>query len=438
MNNKNKLIPELRFPEFVNEESWDNEELGKISEIVRGGSPRPIQDYLTDNEDGLNWLKIADVSSDSKYITGTKEKVKKEALSSTREVNSGDLILSNSMSFGRPYILKIKTCIHDGWIAIRKISTNTFEDYLYYFILSEASQAYFNINAAGAAVKNLNADIIKLLPIYLPKNKEEQQKIASCLSSLDEMISAHKDKLEALKDHKKGLMQMLFPQEGEKVPKYRFPEFEKNKDWVKETVGEIYDFKVTNSFSREYLNYEKGKVKNIHYGDIHTKFNTLFDITKEKVPFINQEVSVEKIKKESYCTEGDIVFADASEDLIDVGKSIEIINLDNQKLVSGLHTLLARQREKKLAIGFGGYLFKSDWIRRQIQREAQGAKVLGISATRISDVEIAYPKELNEQKKIVSCLSALDELLIKQTDKIVQLKQHKKGLMQALFPKVEK
>src|SRR5690606_8965445 len=120
MSKAKKLIPELRFPEFKNEGEWDLKELGHLSEIVRGGSPRPIQDYLTNRDDGLNWLKIADVSSDSKYITGTKEKVIKEALSSTREVSSGDLILSNSMSFGRPYILKIKTCIHDGWIAIRK------------------------------------------------------------------------------------------------------------------------------------------------------------------------------------------------------------------------------------------------------------------------------------------------------------------------------
>ncbi|MBN1766909.1 MAG: restriction endonuclease subunit S [Prolixibacteraceae bacterium] len=461
MNKEKKIMPELRFPEFVKEGEWSNEELGQISEIVRGGSPRPIQEYLTKDVNGLNWLKIADVPSDSKYITETKEKVINEALSSTREVNPGDLILSNSMSFGRPYILKIKTCIHDGWIAIRKISNKTYEDYLYYFISSENSQSYFKTNAAGAAVKNLNADIIKLLPIYLPKNKNEQQKIASCLSSLDELLAAHNEKLEALKDHKKGLMQNLFPQMSgtgllrlkdeqdkneilsvsssykscsDNLPKFRFPEFEKDGEWVEKTVGDVYNFKITNSFSREYLNYDKGKVKNIHYGDIHRKFNTLFDITKENVPFINQDISIEKINKESYCIEGDIVFADASEDLDDVGKSIEIVNLNNEKLVSGLHTLLARQRKNNVAIGFGGYLFKSDWIRKQIQREAQGAKVLGISANRISNVKIYYPKDSKEQQKIASCLSSLDALIMAQAEKIEQLQEHKKGLMQGLFP----
>ncbi|MCF8359157.1 MAG: restriction endonuclease subunit S [Prolixibacteraceae bacterium] len=218
------------------------------------------------------------------------------------------------------------------------------------------------------------------------------------------------------------------------IPELRFPEFVKDGEWEGKTVGQVYNFKVTNSLSREYLNYEKGKVKNIHYGDIHTKFNTLFDITNEEVPFINLDVSIENIKKESYCIEGDIILADASEDLNDVGKSIEIVNLNNEKLVSGLHTLLARQREKKLTIGFGGYLFKSNWVRKQIQKEAQGAKVLGISTGRIANVQISFPQKTQEQQKIASCLSSLDELITAHNDKLDALKDHKKGLMQNLFP----
>lgn len=222
--------------------------------------------------------------------------------------------------------------------------------------------------------------------------------------------------------------------EDKLIPELRFPEFVNDGEWEKKTVGEVYEFKITNSFAREYLNYAKGQVKNIHYGDIHTKFNTLFDITKERVPFINQDISIEKIKEENYCIEGDIIFADASEDLNDVGKSIEIINLNNEKLVSGLHTLLARQREAKLFIGFGGYLFKSHWIRKQIQKEAQGAKVLGISATRISNTKISFPNKIKEQQKIASCLYSLDEVIAAHTQKLDLLKDHKKGLMQNLFP----
>jgi type I restriction enzyme S subunit len=250
------------------------------------------------------------------------------------------------------------------------------------------------------------------------------------------VIAGERQKLALLQQHKKGLLQQLFPQEGETVPKLRFKEFENSGEWEVKRLGEVYEFKPTNSFSRDCLNYENGLVKNIHYGDIHTKFDTLFDISKEKVPFINPYLPIEKIKEESYCKEGDIIFADASEDLNDVGKSIEIINLNNEKVVSGLHTLLARQKGNLLVIGFGGFLFKSEWVRKQIQKEAQGAKVFGISATRISNVKIKFPKNKSEQQKIAACLSSLDDLITAQTQKIELLEQHKKGLVQGLFPNV--
>ncbi len=143
----------------------------------------------------------------------------------------------------------------------------------------------------------------------------------------------------------------------------RFPEFQDVNEWENEPLEKLYSFKVTNSYSRDQLNYENGSVKNIHYGDIHTKFSTLFDIENEIVPFTNSSESLENIKPENYCVEGDMIFADASEDLEDVGKSIEIIHLNNEKLLCGLHTLLARQKNEKLIVGFGGYLFKSNRIR---------------------------------------------------------------------------
>lgn len=218
------------------------------------------------------------------------------------------------------------------------------------------------------------------------------------------------------------------------IPELRFPEFLNEREWIFEPFDKVYSFLVTNSFSRENLNYNNGSVKNIHYGDIHTKFPTLFDITKEVVPFINSDISIERIREECYCKEGDLIFADASEDLNDVGKSIEIINLNSEELLSGLHTLLARQKESKLAFGFAGYLFKTDWIRKQIQREAQGAKVLGLSATRISNVKISYPKNPQEQQKIAFCLISLDEAIAAHSLKLDLLKDHRKGLMQNIFP----
>ncbi|EJB8535359.1 restriction endonuclease subunit S [Vibrio parahaemolyticus] len=216
----------------------------------------------------------------------------------------------------------------------------------------------------------------------------------------------------------------------ELVPELRFSQTE----WQKKPFNKIYTLKTTNSLSRDKLNYDDGLVKNIHYGDIHTKFSTLFDITKEYVPFINTEISLDKVKEESYCQEGDMIFADASEDIDDVGKSIELVNLNGERLLSGLHTILARPKKNDLVKGFGGYLFKSEVMRKQIQKESQGAKVLGISASRISNIEVIYPIDHDEQQKIADCLSSMDNLITVNNKKLDSLNLHKKGLMKKLFP----
>lgn len=219
------------------------------------------------------------------------------------------------------------------------------------------------------------------------------------------------------------------------VPKLRFAEFKDSSAWKIKSFSELYSFKSTNSLSRDKLSYESGVVKNIHYGDIHTKFSTLFDIEHEDVPFISPFEELGKIKSDSYCVEGDMIFADASEDLNDIGKSIEIFRLHGQKVLSGLHTLLARQKTRKLVIGFGGHLFKSNSIRKQIQKESQGAKVLGISAGRLSDIQVYYPSNEDEQQKIVDCLSSLDAVISLQGQKLGALREYKKGLMQCIFPR---
>lgn len=202
--------PRLRFPEFRDAPEWKEKKLGDITTIVRGGSPRPIDGFLTSSPDGLNWLKIGDVDREAMFVTKTADKVRPDALSKTRVIQPGDFILSNSMSFGRPYISAIETCIHDGWIAVTRIPDSLGRKFLYYSILSERSQAYFVDQAAGSGVQNLNKDIIKSLVLGMPA-VEEQQRIADCLSSLDARITAETRQLAALKTHKQGLMQQLFP-----------------------------------------------------------------------------------------------------------------------------------------------------------------------------------------------------------------------------------
>ncbi len=205
-----EAAPRLRFPDFRGSGEWKSGQLSDYALIVRGGSPRPIDEFITSSDDGLNWLKIGDINKDEKYVTRTQDRVLRSALAKTREVVPGDLILSNSMSFGRPYILAISACIHDGWIAVTRLKSSLDRDYLYYQIGTESSQSFFTSKAAGSGVQNLNADIIKALPLSVPE-PAEQSRIASFLSSLDDRIAAHAQKIDALKAHKKGLMQGLFP-----------------------------------------------------------------------------------------------------------------------------------------------------------------------------------------------------------------------------------
>ena len=219
------------------------------------------------------------------------------------------------------------------------------------------------------------------------------------------------------------------------TPRLRFPEFRGTTGWNTEPMDQIYSFLRNNSLSRDRLNYENGAVKNVHYGDIHTKFSALFDIGKERVPYINDTEELPDVDSGDYCIEGDLILADASEDTVDVGKSIEIICLNGERLLSGQHTILARQRKRELVIGFAGHLFRSDPVRSQIQREAQGTKVYAISSTRLAKLKIDFPSDKKEQQKIADCLGSLDELIAAQGRKVEALKAHKRGLMQELFPR---
>jgi type I restriction enzyme, S subunit len=219
------------------------------------------------------------------------------------------------------------------------------------------------------------------------------------------------------------------------VPRLRFPEFRGDANWDANRMDKLYAFIRNNALSRDKLNYEGGTVKNVHYGDIHSKFSSLFDITKENVPYINGTEKLPDPGSEDYCVEGDIIFADASEDTNDVGKCIEVVHLDGQLLLAGQHTILARRRNDTLIVGFGGHLFRSARVRTQVQKEAQGTKVYAISPTRLAGIEIAYPRNKREQQKIADCLASLDEAIAGQGRKVETLKTYKRGLMQQLFPR---
>ncbi|ELW4532688.1 restriction endonuclease subunit S [Campylobacter upsaliensis] len=154
--------------------SWAWVKLGDICEIVRGGSPRPIEKYLTDSINGFNWIKISDSDIGGKYIKSTKQKIIREGLSQTRFVTSGSLLLTNSMSFGRPYILNVDGCIHDGWLVLSGFETLAKIDYLYFMLSSNYISKCFHQSAAGGVVKNLTTDKVKEQFIPLPPLCEQE------------------------------------------------------------------------------------------------------------------------------------------------------------------------------------------------------------------------------------------------------------------------
>jgi len=203
---QNLLSCNQRLPGFS--APWKHIIFGDMVNIYRGGSPRPIENFITTNPNGLNWIKIGDVRPKDKYIVQTSEKIIPEGLSSTREVHIGDFILSNSMSFGRPYILKINGCIHDGWLAITNYENTFDKDYLYYLLGSDSVYKQYLSLAAGSGVLNLNKKLVAAVELDIPDIKE-QQAIAAILSDMDAEITeleAKRDKYAAIRQ---GMMQQL-------------------------------------------------------------------------------------------------------------------------------------------------------------------------------------------------------------------------------------
>ena len=169
-------------------DSWRWTKFCNICDIARGGSPRPIEKYITNDADGINWIKIGDTEKGGKYIYSTKEKIKREGIAKSRYVKPGDFLLTNSMSFGRPYILKIDGCIHDGWLVINDNFRVFDQDFLYYLLSSNVMYQLLSIAAKGSTVKNLKSDTVKIVIMPVPPKNEQiliSKKIESIFTQLD-------------------------------------------------------------------------------------------------------------------------------------------------------------------------------------------------------------------------------------------------------------
>ena len=208
-------------------EDWVVKKLGDVCTIERGGSPRPINAYLTDSVDGVNWIKIGDACEGSKYITSTKERIKPEGVKKSRMVHKGDFILSNSMSFGRPYILGIDGCIHDGWLVIHDKNNVFDKSYLYYYLGSPNIYREFQRLAVGGVVNNLNSELVRNVKVAIPP-LPEQSRIVEELDLLSNIIEKKRQQLSELDNLAQSIFYDMF---GDPVTN--------EKGWEVKTIEEV-------------------------------------------------------------------------------------------------------------------------------------------------------------------------------------------------------
>lgn len=415
------LIPELRFSEFVNDGEWKENIVSQVAKYENGKAHE--QDIV---EDGKY------VVVNSKFISRD-GKVKKFSNTANCPAKKDDILmvlsdLPNGKALAKCFYVE-KENAYTVNQRICKLTPTTVESKILYYLLNRNS--YYLSFDDGVKQTNLRNEDVLNCPIILPKNSKEQQKIASCLSFLDEVVAGHDKKLELLKDHKKGLMQNLFPQKGEMVPKYRFSEFVNDGEWKKKSLIDTADKKVKWSFTGGPFG---SNLKAEDYTSTGIRIIQLQNIGDGEFNDENKiYTSLEKANELLSCNiyAGDIIISKMGDP---VGRACIIPDFLERCVMAsdGIRLVID---EKKYSKYFIYSLLNSKQIREAIEKKSTGSTRKRIGLDSLREVELIVPKSTNEQQKIASCLSACDELIAEQTAKIEQLKQHKKGLIQGLFPK---
>lgn len=409
----NKFIPELRFPEFVKDGEWKKEYLSNFLDF-QTGYPFDSEGF-NENDIGVRLIKNRDLKSDDKKVFYNKPFDKKYI------VKDGDVLIGMDGDF-TPCVWKRGEALLNQRVG-RILTHESNQEIFFYYFLSIHLKS-IEEKTAKTTVKHLSHSDVEKIYEPLPSSSE-QQKIADCLSSLDDLITAHTDKLDALKAHKKGLMQNLFPQEGETVPKFRFKGFEKDGAWVKTSLNEHIDLLSGFAFQSSF------------FSTTGQKLITPKNFTKNGLANFdenNTKYTIEPFNKKYLCKSGDLLLllTDLTPSCELLGKPVILKKVDGEVLLN--QRIVKVKDTGKITKDFLLQFFLTDSYHKRIRNTASGSTVRHSSNKIIFETELFYPSNPNEQQKIANTLSALDELIKQQTDKIEQLKQHKKGLMQGLFP----
>lgn len=389
---------------------WKVKRLGDLVSIMSGESPSL---YTLHNQGKYPYVKVEDMNLCEKYQTHSrsysneeKNIVKKGSIIFPKR---GAAILNNKVR-----IANVDIQMDSNMMAIFPIKDNLLEEYLYYSIVFEQ---LFKI-ADTSTIPQINNKHIIPCKILLPP-LYEQQKIAEILNVWDKAIKKQTQLIEKLELRKKGLIKQLL------TGKKRLPGF--SGEWKRAKLGDATIFLSTNSFSREQLNSVKGNVLNIHYGDVLVKYSSVLDASKEDIPYINEQI---EYSPKDYVNNGDVIMADTAEDEM-VGRCCEVTNIDNIKVVSGLHTILIHPIIK-FAPKYLGYYLNSERYHKQIISIMQGIKVYSITKDALKNTIIDIPN-IEEQAAIANILSLCDNEILLAKQKLNSFQQQKKGLMQILL-----
>ena len=392
-------------------EDWDAVVLGDYAQIYRGGSPRPIQDYITTSDKGINWIKIGDVDAGAKYIDSTEEKIIPEGVSRSRMVYEGDLILSNSMSFGRPYIMNIEGCIHDGWLVIQKYDKTFYKDYLYYALSSELTMQQYITMAAGSSVQNLEKVSKVLLPCpQIP----EQKKIAEALSSIDSLITDLHKLVQKKKDIRQGTMQMLV------TGKRRLDGFEG--EWVKINLAKNSKLKARIGWqgltTAEYL--DEGYsylITGTDFKDGQIYWNGCHYVDYERYA---QDPNIQ-------VSNGDLLLTKDGT----IGKVAYVTDLKRPAtLNSGV--FLVKPITNAYTAHFMFYVLESSVFKDFLQQLSAGSTINHLYQKDLMKFDLFVPPTKEEQEAIADILFDMDSDIHKLEEKLSKYQKIKQGMMEDL------
>jgi len=392
---------------------WKHVKIGDVCTVERGGSPRPIDKFITDDPNGINWIKIGD-TDDSMYITKTAQKIIPEGMKKSRYVQPGDFLLSNSMSFGHPYILKIDGCIHDGWLVLRDNDGIFDKRFLYYYLSSPSTYQKFKNMAVGGVVNNLNSEMVRGVTVPVP-TMEEQLDIVSTLEKVTELIALRKEQLAKLDELVKSRFIELFG-DPEQNPK----------GWPVVSITEIIGGKVSNGFFAKREAYrDDGNVQVLGVANIVNRMYSNI----ESLPRTNATQADEEKYAVKY---GDMLFCRSSLVAEGIGKASIVPKGAPHNVLFECHVIRLPLDLQKCVPEFVQVLSTTDFFRRQIIAQSKTATMTTIGQDGIMKSMIILPP-LEQQREFLRFVEQTDKSKLAIQQSLDKLELLKKSLMQQYF-----